>query len=440
MRQTQQRNTARVSRRRFVRLIFVLALVVPLGGIVTGTQALARPHDAGPPDTFVAAWDAIGTQAFSAAALTPAEGHTIFAYVAIAVYDSVIAVEGGYEPFAVDVDAPKGASAQAAVAAAAHRVLVHYLPGQAATILDPAYTASLATIADGQAKTDGVATGEHVADVLIAERADDGFRAPATYTPPNPPIPGVWLPTPPPPTPVGVYLGLMDPFSLESADQFRPEGPPALRSKQWAREYNEVQQIGSSTSTTRTAEQTLAARFWAEAPVQQTRGGFRKFVLDHGLDVIGASRFMAMISVTYADALIACFDAKYHYAFWRPITAIRAGDTDRNTATVGDPAWAPLLAATPNHPEYPSAHSCLTPAGGRVIAKFLGTKQIDFTVPSLTGLGDRHFDTPKDLEYEVSNARIWGGIHFRSAVEDGVKIGKQVAEHVLDHNFHKSDD
>jgi hypothetical protein len=440
MRQIQQRNTARVPRRPFVRLIGVLALV-PLGGIVSGTPASARPYEAGPPDTFVAAWDAIGTQAFSAAALTPAEGHTIFAYVAIAVYDAVLAVEGEYEPFAVDVDAPTGASAEAAVASAAHRVLVHYLPAQA-TILDPAYTASLATIPDGKAKTDGVAIGERVAEVLIALRADDGFRAPLTYTPPNPPIPGVWIPTAPTP-PIGVYLGLMDPFSIESADQFRPEGPPALRSKKWAREYNEVKQIGSNVpyvSTTRTADQTLAARFWAEAPVQQARGSFRKFVLDHDLDVAQAARFMAMISVTYADALIACFDAKYHYAFWRPITAIRAGDTDRNAATVGDPTWAPLLAATPNHPEYPSAHSCITPAGGRVIAKFLGTKQIDFTVPSLTGLGDRHYDTPKDLEYEVGNARIWGGIHYRSAIVDGAEIGKQVAAHVLDHNFHKSDD
>jgi hypothetical protein len=326
------------------------------------------------------------------------------------------------------------------VAAAAHGVLVHYLPDQKTTIIEPAYAASLATIPDGQAKTDGIATGEQVAAALIALRAGDGFRAPMTYTPPNPPIPGVWLPTPPPPTSVGVYLGLMDPFSLESADQFRPDGPPRLRSKKWAREYNEVKDIGSSGSTTRTAEQTLAARFWAEAPVQQAHGGFRKFVLDHGLDVSGAARFMAMISVTYADALIACFDAKYHYAFWRPITAIRAGDTDHNDATVRDLTWAPLLPTTPNHPDYPSAHSCLTPAGGRVVAKFLGTKYIDYTVPSLTGLGDRHFDTAKDLEYEVSNARIWAGIHFRSAVEDGVKIGKHVAEQVLDHNFHRSDD
>ena len=204
--------------------VLLAVSVVAFDETAAGSSEL-RP--AGPPDVFVADWDAIGTQAFTAAALSPAEGHTIFAYVAIAVYDSVMAVKGGYEPFAVDADAPAGASAEAAVAAAAHRVLVHYLPAQAA-IVDPAYAASLATIPDGQAETDGVATGEKVAARLIARRADDGFRAPVTYTPPNPPIPGVWLPTvPPPATPVGPYLGLMRPFSLDSADQFRPAGPPA---------------------------------------------------------------------------------------------------------------------------------------------------------------------------------------------------------------------
>jgi hypothetical protein len=292
------------------------------------------------------------------------------------------------------------------------------------------------TIADGQAKTDGVATGEQVADLLIADRADDGFRAPVTYTPPDPPIPGVWLPTATTP-PIGTYLGLMRPFSLDSADQFRPLGPPALNSWKWVRDYNETKRIGSSTSMTRTDEQTLAAKFWAEPPVQQARGSFRKFVLDHGLDVVDAARFMAMISVTYADALIACFDAKYAFAFWRPITAIRAGDTDGNRWTVGDPAWTPLL-TTPNHPEYPSAHSCITPAGGRVVARFLHSWNIDFTVPSLTGLGDRHFATVWDLQNEVGNARIWGGIHFRSAVRDGIAIGTSTVLQVLSHHFQRS--
>jgi hypothetical protein len=163
-------------------------------------------------------------------------------------------------------------------------------------------------------------------------------------------------------------------------------------------------------------------------------------VLDHHLDIVQAARFLAMASVTYADAFIACGDAKYHYAFWRPITAIRAGDTDGNDATAGEPTWTPLLPATPNHPDYPSAHSCLTPSTGIVISRFLGTEDIDFTVPSLTGLGDRHFATASDLRYEVSNARIWGGIHFRSAVEDGTDIAKRTANWVLAHNFKSTSD
>jgi hypothetical protein len=415
--------------------VALLAAAVVLGGAAASSAKDNRP--AGPPDTSVTGWDSVGTQAFTASGLTAAEGHVIFGYVAIAVYDSVLAVEGGYRPFAVDVDAPEGALAQAAVAAAAHRVLVNYLPAQGPTILDPAYAASLNAIPNGKAKSDGVAVGEYVAARLIAQRAGDGFRASVTYTPPNPPIPGKWLPTAPTP-PIGTYLGLMKPFGLRSADQFRPDGPPALSSKEWARDYDEVKELGSSTSATRTAEQTVAARFWAEAPVQQARGSYRKFVLDHELDVVESARLLAMISVVNADALIACFDAKYQYAFWRPITAIRAGGTDGNDATVGDPAWSTLLPGTPNHPEYPSAHSCITPAGGRAIARFLGTKQIGYTVPSLTGLGDRHFGHLRDLQRDVGMARIWGGIHFRSAVEDGLRIAKQTANYVLARNFQKS--
>jgi PAP2 superfamily len=427
----------RMSRAAWSISFVVLAVsVVGLGEPVAGNGG---PRTDGPPDTYVAAWDAVGVQAFSAAGLSPAEGHPIFAYVAIAVYDAVMAAEGGYEPFAVDIDAPDGASSEAAVAAAARRILVHYLPGQAASIVEPAYESSLATIPDGQAEMDGVETGDAVATRLIELRAGDGFRAPVTYTPPNPPTPGVWLPTASTPA-VGTYLGLMDPFSLRAADQFRPSGPPRLDSRRWARDYNEVKEIGSSTSTNRTPEQTLAARFWNEPPVQQARGSFQRFVRDHELDIVDAARFMAMISVTYADALIACFDAKYVYTFWRPITAIHAGDTDGNARTTADPAWATLLPGTPNHPDYPSGHSCITPAGGRVIARFLGTRAIDLTVPSLTGLGDRHYPHVRDLEYEVSNARIWGGIHFRSAVNDGVKLGTRVSSWVLAHHFHRSHD
>lgn len=394
---------------------------------------------AAPPATVVVEWDEIGAQAFTAASLSPAEGHTIFAYASAAVYDAVQAVRRTHEPFAIVERAAVDTSPEAAVAAAAHRIFAHYLPNQAPTILNPAYANSLAAMPDGPAKANGVALGERVAAALIAVRADDGFRVPVTYTPPNPPIAGVWLPTAPTP-PIGSYLGRMRPFVLPSAEMFRPGGPPALDSPRWARDYNEVKAIGSSTSTTRTPEQTLAARFWAEAPVQQARSSFRRFITDHGLDIFDASRFLAVVSVTYADAFIGCFEAKYHYAFWRPITAIRAGTTDGRADTLADPAWSPLLPATPNHPEYPSAHSCITPAAGVVASRFLGTDEIDFTVPSLTGLGDRTFATTKELERDVSNGRIYGGIHFRSAVVDGARLAKRTAHYVLAHHFRALDD
>ena len=411
------------------------ALAVVLGGTAAAHRAQAQPAAA--PDTYVSYWDRTANQAFTASALTPPDGGVISAYVGIAVYDSVMAIEGGYEPFAVDVEGPGGASPEAAVVAAAHAVLVHYIPEQQATILDPAYVESLATIPDGQAKDDGVATGEEVADRLIDQRADDGFRVNVEYVPPDPPVPGVWIPTQPAP-PIGTYLPAMRPFSLRTPSQFRPNGPPRLSSRRWARDYNEVKEIGSRTSTTRTAEQTLAARFWGEPPIQQAHGALRRFIEDRGLDVVDASRFMAMTTVVAADAFIACFDAKYHYVFWRPITAIRAGDTDGNPDTVADPNWLPLLPATPNHPEYPSAHSCVTGSTALAIARFLGTRRIDLTVPSLTGLGDRHFDTVSDLVYEVTNARVWGGIHYRTAVEDGTAIARKVAHQVLAHHFHRS--
>jgi hypothetical protein len=413
-------------------VVTALAMSLLMPSAMATTRA-GGPQASGPPDVSIANWDSVAMQAFTAAALPPPDGHVIFAYTAIAMYDAVVAIEGGYQPFAVDLDAPADASPEAAVATAAHAVLVHYLPAQQATIFDPAYAAALAAIPNGPAKVAGMAVGDTVAAQLIALRAGDGFRVSVPYTPPSPPIPGVWIPTAPTP-PIGTYMKGMQPFALKSADQFRPDGPPALTSKQWAEVYNEVKEIGSSTSTTRTADQTVAARFWAEPPVQQAHGALRMFILDHGLDVVRAARLEAMEGVTFADGLIACFDAKYTYTFWRPVTAIRAGDTDGNEATVGNPTWSPLI-GTPNHPEYPSAHSCITPAGGRVLARFMGSDHIALTIPSLTGLGARYFDKTQDLEYEVMNARIWGGIHYRTAVEDGSQVGKRVADWILAHNF-----
>jgi hypothetical protein len=223
---------------RFTAVALLTAAVVAFGGTAATSGAHAQTAPA--PDTYVTFWDGVGSQAFTAAALAPSEGFVIFAYVGIAEYDSVMAIRGGYQPFAIDVEAPEGASAEAAVIAAAHATLVHYLPDQKLTILDPAYDQSLGTIPDGQAKDDGVATGEDVAGDLIRLRADDGFRDPVTYTPPNPPIPGVWIPTAPTP-PLGTYMPYMRPFSLRS-----PDSGPASRGRRPSARVGTRAERGSS--------------------------------------------------------------------------------------------------------------------------------------------------------------------------------------------------
>ncbi len=419
-----------------MRKLFVLAasLTLLVFAIIGGPRPSTRAESAGIPDTTVAYWDNVAIQVYAAAGFTPPDAFPLYGYLGIAVYDSVVAVKGGYEPFAIKAARAPNASAEAAVAAAANRILSNYAPGQVSTIIAPAYAAALANIPDGPAKTAGIALGDEVANAVIALRAGDGFRSAATYTTPNPPVPGVWIPTAPS-APIGANAKQMKPFTLPSLSHLRPQGPASLASDEWVREYEEVRQVGSATSTVRTPEQTLAARFWAEAPIQQLHGAFRKVLSDRQLDILSAARLMAMVEVSQADAGMACFEAKYHFVLWRPITAIRAGDTDGNPGTVGDPAWTPLLPGTPNHPEYPSAHSCVTPAAAVALATFLGTTNIDFTIPSLTGLGDRNYKNLVDLNREVANARIWGGIHFRSAIEDGTQIAMQAAQMVLTGRF-----
>jgi hypothetical protein len=416
-----------------------LAVAVSIPVLTAASLAVAPATAAPPtptPSTTVVAWDAVAQQAISNVPLSAPDGHVLFAYVGIAMYDAAMAVNPTHKSFATDVQAAPGASAEAAVATAAHDVLVHFLPAQAATIIDPAYTNSLAAIPDGPAETAGIAAGAEVTRQLLDERSGDGFLAP-TSAPAIGTAPGEWIPTATTP-PLGMSLADMQPFSLKSGDQFRPAGPPALDSDRWVRDYNETRTMGVASGGPRTEDQTLVARFWGEGPVPQAHGSFRLFVQEHNLDLFDAARFMAMVDVTVADSIIACFDAKYHFLFWRPITAIRAGDSDLNAGTVGDPAWNPLL-GTPNHPEYPSAHSCITPATGIAVSRFLGTQQIDFTIPSVSGLGNRTFATPRQLTADVANGRVWAGIHFRSAVDDGATIAKRSANWVLSHNFQALD-
>jgi hypothetical protein len=352
-------------------------------------------------------------------------------YVHAAIYDVVVALRGGYQPFAVTLtNFPAGASLDAAIAAAAHRVLLSLFPSDH-IYLDGQYATALAMVADGQAKTDGITVGEQVASQLMASRAGDGWSAPVVYVPGS--GPGVWQPTAPAP-PIAPWLAVMRPFTYDRASQFRAEPPPALSSAQWAEDYQEVQRDGRLTSVTRTPAETETARFYGEHAGIQYARIFRAFAEERGLSLEDEARLFAQLYVTSADAIIACFDSKYYFSFWRPITAIRAGDTDGNAATVGDPSWTPLL-PTPNHPEYPSAHGCFTASIAQALADFFGTKQVPITLTSTVTNTARSFDSTDDLIHEIIDARVWAGIHYRTSVVHGTVIGKQVAHWVSKRYF-----
>lgn len=243
------------------------------------------------------------------------------------------------------------------------------------------------------------------------------------------------MPTPPNTIGVSSWLGAIHPFVLRSAAQFRPPGPPALTSARWAADYNETRLYGSATSTVRTPAQTEVAQFWADPPYVQNQRALREFTENRGLDALQTARLFAMTDTAASDALIACWDTKFHYNFWRPVTAIPAGDKDNNPATPGDPTWQPLL-VTPNHPEYASAHGCATTAMFTVLAGLFSRHgdRLDIDMHSVTTGTTHHFSSVHQLIGEVANARVWGGLHWRFSTLAGERIGSSVAQVVLHHH------
>jgi hypothetical protein len=368
-----------------------------------------------------------------------------YAYVDVAMYDAVASIDRHYEPFAVRVQAPRGASEEAAAARAAHDVLVHYLPSRAAT-LDAALATSLALIPDGPSKTDGIQVGQSVAASWLAQRAEDGLEAPIVYTPGH--GPGIWepvptFPAPPPntpPAPVGVWMTQFKPFALESADQFLDDvpPPPALTSRTWARNFNLTKDYGALNSTVRTAQQTEIGKFWTDDAAAQYSRAFRGLIASQHLNTAESARLGAMYSVVASDSVTACMNAKYHFAFWRPYTAIHDADTDGNPATVPDPNWVPL-AVTPGHPEYPANHGCVTEAVMDTLAAFFETDEITFSVNSAVTGTTHTFESFDDVVTEVDNARIYGGMHYRHSVKEGNRLGRKVAEHILKRHFRHED-
>jgi hypothetical protein len=353
-----------------------------------------------------------------------AQGGVYFALVHIAVYDAVNAIDRKYSAYAVTPQAPTlGASQDAAAATAAYRVLLSVFPDQQST-LDAAYSTSLAAVPDSTAKARGIAVGEEVAAKWLALRANDGREANVPYVFGT--GPGVYQRTlPGPPSPVTPWMAKMQPFALTSASQFRAYGPPDVTSYRYAQDLKLTQALGSATSTERTPEETEIGLFHTESPNTFWARNFRDIAARKRLALPASARFFAMMSIAQADGAIACWDSKYYFNFWRPITAIQSSD----------PTWTPL-ATTPPHPEYPAAHGCVSAAVAELLQHYFGTRWVKVTLTStVAGTIPHVFYDVYDIPAEVKMARVYGGMHFLTSTEHGVLLGAKVARWVETNYF-----
>jgi hypothetical protein len=366
-------------------------------------------------------WNEVALARVVAARQGPPDGARTLAMVHLAMFEAINAVEHRYTPYAFKGRAPAGASAEAAAAAAASSVLVKLFPDQAQAV-EAAYAANVARIPDGPAKTSGIALGQEVGAACLSMREKDGTGVPGFYRPRT--APGMYVVTM---LPVSAEWPKVKPWFMGDGAQFRPGPPPSLASAEWARDYNEVKNVGARQSATRSAEQTEAARFWTVVGPPSWNQVVRSLALSKPLALVDNARLFALVNMAASDSFVAVFDAKYAYNFWRPITAIRNADIDGNDATSLDPEWLPLV-DTPLHPEYPCAHCISAGAIGEVLEAQFGKGEVPpITMTSPTAPGVTHRWTRiSDYVQEVDNARIWGGIHYRNSTQVGEAMGRKI--------------
>ncbi len=350
------------------------------------------------------------------------------AMVHVAMFEAINAVERRFVPYKVAAVATPGTSAEAAAAVAAHDVLAALFPSEAASF-DAKLDIAMVRITDPGVRSSSVALGQRVAAAILALRAADGSDAPNTWRPVT--SPGVYIPTT---LPTGTSWAKVTPWVLEKADQLRPAPPPPLTSAEWARDYNEVKTLGSKASTARTAPQTETALFWVvTGPPHFVAAALSLMGNAQGRSLVQNARLLALLSMVLADGYIAIFEAKYTYNLWRPITAIRDGDLDGNDATAADFGWVPLI-DTPMHPEYPCAHCINAGGAGVVLEREFGSGRVPkFQVtgpgtPSVTHTWERI----ADFVDEVSNARVWAGVHYRNSTVVGAAMGRKLGEVACD--------
>ncbi len=395
-------------------------LSVALLGAATAMLGTLPRHAAA---DVVTEWNARAGELLVAAKLGTPPAIRAMAVVQTAVDGAVSAVEQRPSLPGLDPAASPGASVEAAVAAANRAALAKLIPAQQAQI-DAAYHAALRQIADGPAKDAGIAAGERAANAVFALRAADHAIPPEAYRPLT--APGVYVPTAAPAVP---QWPQRKPWLLERAEQFRPGPPPALDSEAWARDYNEVKQIGARNSPRRSAEQTEIARFWEYSLPPIYDGVVRSVAGQPGRTPGRNARLFAAVAQAMDDAMISVFDAKYHYNFWRPATAIRNGDIDGNDGTERDAAWAPL-SAEPIHPEYPSAHAILAASVAAVLKADAGSGPMPVlktTSPTAGGV-ERRWMSADEFVQEVSDARVYEGIHYRRSTTVGAGMGRHIGE------------
>jgi hypothetical protein len=377
---------------------------------------------------IVTDWNVTTARVVQAAQAAGGAGARTFAIVHVAMSDAVNSVQNRYTRYAAKMPVMPAASAEAAAASAARRALSQLYPKQIAMI-EEAYAASLKTIPNGSAKTQGIALGEQAADAVLADRATDGATVPDTYRPIT--RPGVWVPTAPP---ITEQFARARPWIIKSASQFRPGPPPQLTSALYARDYNETKNVGGVQSKVRSAEQTAAVAFWRTpnlGPAWQAAA--RQFAAKRELSLAECARLFALLNMASANSFITDWDAKFTYTFWRPITAIRNGDLDGNDATERDPGWRPM-AVTPMHPEYPSQASISAGVALGVLEAVFG-KNISgsFTATDIANpKRTRTVGSLADMAEEHRNVRVWGGIHFRNSLNVAQDMGQRIAAYLVE--------
>ena len=422
----------RIARRAFPALLLSLTLI-------SATPAVGAPAPAAKA-AVITTWNEIAVSTITAGGPSPT-AFNYFAFVHIAMYNAVVGITGEYELYRWDRPAPRGASPEAAAAAAAHKVLVNYFGTTPAIVADlgAKLEASLALVPNGRGQDRGVSYGVRAANRIIALRMNDGRGAAVTV--PVATEPGDWSPTPPGLLPfASAWLGGVRPLAIDSTTQFAPGAPPRINSAKYFREFEEVRTLGdiNAPSTVRTDEMEQTAKFFSDAGIVPMQAALRELATRRALDIGDSARMFAAVDTAIADGAGTVWNAKLKHMWWRPVTAIRMADTDGNDRTAGVENWTPLI-TNPPYPEWPSGLTSVVGAVSTALSRLNPDGKVDLNITSAAAGETRHYATKAQITRQAINARVWSGIHFRTADEVSVRIGTNVANWTLDHYFQPTD-